>query len=156
VAEWWDAFGTRWEAEFDQAVSRAASRQLTETLGRIHRLRSWQRRQTRFSRENHEWHEAELLWLEGVVLERARRHRQATSVWATLGAICHTNRSSEAWFLPNCPACAARKLGFALSWLDAALIVRGYNQGEALVLARLATQGAVVPPGPGARRRTSA
>jgi hypothetical protein len=136
---WWgNPFGTRWELECDAAVASANRRRLSETLGRIHRLRSWQRRQTKFSRDNHEWHEAELLWLEGVVLERARRYQQARIVWGKLAEICRRNRGKEAWFLPHCPACAARKLGFAISWLDAARIVRGYHEGESVVLAQLA------------------
>jgi len=77
MAEWWDSRNTRWETLFDEAVTLASRRRLSSSLSMIKRIRSWQHRQ---SFENHSWHNAELLWLQGLVLERARQRTKARSV----------------------------------------------------------------------------
>lgn len=112
---------TRWESSFDQAVETASQRKLAKTLSLLSRVRSWQRRQTEHSLENHDWHSAELLWLEGVVLERARRRAQAGQVWVRLARLFeHRFRRNKTWMLPLCERCAERSLGFAPNWFAAA------------------------------------
>jgi hypothetical protein len=134
MAQWWDTDGTRWEREFDEVIRAAGRRRLRESLERINRLRSWQRRQAEHGVENHSWHDAELLWLEGVILERARRRREAARVWTRLAALLERAGASEDWFLPRCHSCARRELPFALSWLMAARLLRR-ERGDSLKLA---------------------
>jgi hypothetical protein len=71
VADAWDTRNTRWETLFEQAVTLAQDGCISETLSMLKRIRSWQHRQSRNRKENHDWHNAEVLWLQGVVLERA-------------------------------------------------------------------------------------
>lgn len=130
MAEWWDIAGNRWEQEFDIAVRSAAALRLRESREHIHRLRAWQRRRTRHGRENHAWHEAELLWLEGVILERARRTQQASVVWRRLAGIFAEHRHLEGWFLPGCPTCASRQVPFTVSWLSVARSLRSLEVAD--------------------------
>ena len=158
MSEWWDAKNAEWDAEFEKVVGHVAARRLGDALNRIRRMRDWQRRQTRNSAQNHSWHDAELLWLEGVALERARRRVQATAVWTHLANLFRHEGWRESWYLPPCPTCALRELGFAPSWLEAARTLRPYVDSDSLpdAFARLVTGG--TPSGPrarAARRRTS-
>jgi tetratricopeptide (TPR) repeat protein len=125
VANPWDTRNTRWETLFDQAVTLADARRLSDTLSMLKRIRSWQHRQTRYGRENHDWHDAELLWLQGVVLERARQPSKADPVWLRLAQVYQViARSGESAFLPRCARCAERVLGFAPSWFSVATQLR--------------------------------
>src|SRR5262245_45015130 len=101
---WWDTDATRWEREFDAALASASRRHLADSLGRSRRLRAWQRRQPENGLENHSWHEAELLWLEGIVLERAGQSRGAAQAWARLADL-YCRSVGEAWLLPRCHTC---------------------------------------------------
>ena len=134
MAHWWDTDGTRWEREFDEVIRVAEGRRLRESLERIHRLRSWQRRQAEHGVENHPWHDAELLWLEGVILERARRSREAAPVWTRLARLLETAGALEDWYLPRCHTCARRELPFAPSWLTTARQLRA-ERGDRVRLA---------------------
>jgi hypothetical protein len=124
MAEWWDTRNTRWETLFDEVAAVAASRRLSAPLSLIKRLRAWQHRQTRHGNENHSWHDAELLWLQGVALERARQRSKARVVWHRLARVFQTELRHEDWFLPRCPRCAERTLGFAPNWFTVASQLR--------------------------------
>ena len=125
MANPWDPHNTRWETLFDQAVSLADARRLSDTLSMLKRIRSWQHRQKRYGRDNHDWHDAELLWLQGVVLERARQPLRAGSVWLRLArAYQGISSHGESAFLPRCAHCAERVLGFAPSWFSVATQLR--------------------------------
>jgi tetratricopeptide (TPR) repeat protein len=125
VADPWDTRNTRWETLFDQAVTLAAARRLSDTLSMLKRIRSWQHRQNRYGKENHDWHDAELLWLQGVVLERARQPSKADPVWLRLARVYKDiARLGESAFLPRCTRCAERVLGFAPSWFSVATQLR--------------------------------
>ena len=87
MADSWDTRNTRWEALFDQAVTLAQDGCTADTLSMLKRIRSWQRRQSRDGKENHDWHDAELLWLQGVVLERAGQPSDAAAVWVRLARV---------------------------------------------------------------------
>ena len=113
MADPWDTRNTRWETLFDQAVTLAEARRLSDTLSILKRIRSWQHRQKRYGKENHDWHDAQLLWLQGVVLERARQPSKADSVWLRLARVYKDiARLGESAFLPRCARCAERVLGF--------------------------------------------
>jgi hypothetical protein len=152
MAQWWDTDGARWEREFDEVVRVAGRRRLRESLERIHRLRSWQRRQAEHGVENHSWHDAELLWLEGVVLERARRTRRAALVWARLATLLEDAGASEAWYLPRCHTCARRELTFAPSWLTTARRLRAERGDQATLVASLSRATRSRSSRPGARK----
>jgi tetratricopeptide (TPR) repeat protein len=124
VAEWWDARNTRWETLFDEAVALASNRHLSDTLSMLTRIRSWQHRQTRNGTQNHDWHDAELLWLQGVVLERARQGAKAAGVWQRLARRFKVIARRESSFLPQCARCAERVLEFAPSWFSVATQLR--------------------------------
>src|SRR5687767_8596422 len=110
---------------FDQAVALAEARRLSDTLSMLKRIRSWQHRQSRYGKENHDWHDAELLWLQGVVLERARQPSRADRVWLRLARVYkEIARLGESSFLPRCARCAERVPGFALSWFSVATQLR--------------------------------
>jgi tetratricopeptide (TPR) repeat protein len=130
MAEWWDARNTRWEMLFDKAVVLASQRRLSDTLSMLKRIRSWQHRQSRHSTQNHDWHDAELLWLQGVVLERAGQTAKASEVWQRLGRLFEViARRGESSFLPQCARCAERLLGFAPSWFSVATQLRDVAGG---------------------------
>lgn len=124
----------RWEAMFDDAVASAASRKLGSTVSMIRRIRRWQRHQYIHGPANHAWHLAELLWLEGVVLERARHFQRANTVWLKLADLYQVEaaRWGDRWFLPWCRECASRQLGFAPNWYSVALQLREVSGSEAL------------------------
>jgi tetratricopeptide (TPR) repeat protein len=125
VADPWDTRNTRWETLFDQAVTLADARRLSDTLSMLKRIRAWQHRQSRYGKENHDWHDAELLWLQGVVLERARQPTKADPVWLRLARVYEViARGGESAFLPRCARCAERVLGFAPSWFSVATRLR--------------------------------
>jgi hypothetical protein len=112
VAKSWDTRNTRWEALFDQAVTLAGEKRLSDTLGMLKRIRSWQHRQSRHGKENHDWHDAELLWLQGIVLERAGQPSEV--IWRRLaGVYKELARRGESSFLPLCARCAERVFPFA-------------------------------------------
>jgi hypothetical protein len=91
----------------------------------LKRIRSWQHRQSRYGKENHDWHDAELLWLQGVVLERARQPSKADPVWLRMARVYRDiTRLGESAFLPRCSRCAERVLGFAPSWFSVATRLR--------------------------------
>jgi hypothetical protein len=91
----------------------------------LKRIRSWQHRQSRYGKENHDWHDAEILWLHGVVLERARQPSKADPVWLRLARVYKDiARLGESAFLPRCARCAERVLGFAPSWFSVATQLR--------------------------------
>jgi hypothetical protein len=120
-----DRRGTRWELLFDRAVESAANRNVPQTQALIKRVRAWQHRQTRNDLANHLWHDCELLWLEGVVLEHAGRTAQARRIFLRLARVFATSlRDNQTWSLPLCPRCAKRTLGFARTWFDVASAVR--------------------------------
>jgi hypothetical protein len=127
MAEYWDTRHTRWEELFDKAVELAANRRLSATLSLIKRIRAWQHRQPRHGNENHSWHDAELSWLQGVVLERARQRTRASRIWHRLGRFLETELKSEDWFLPKCGRCAERSLGFAPNWFSVASALRTHT-----------------------------
>lgn len=124
MAEWWDARNTRWETLFDEAVALASNRRLSDTLSMLTRIRSWQHRQTRNGTQNHDWHDAELLWLQGVILERARQGAKAADVWQRLARLFKVIARRESSFLPQCARCAERVLEFAPSWSSVATQLR--------------------------------
>jgi tetratricopeptide (TPR) repeat protein len=125
VANLWDSRNTRWEALFDQAVAFAADRRVSDTLSMLKRIRSWQHRQSRYGYENHDWHDAELLWLQGVVLEHAGQSSKADPVWLRLARLYKSiARGGESSFLPRCARCAERELGFAPRWFSVATRLR--------------------------------
>ena len=111
----------QWENMFDEAVDLAARRKLSETLSKINRIRSYQRRQGS-SLENNSWHVAELLYLEAVVLERARHFERAKAVRMKLAKLYlnQTRLRANQWLLPFCQRCASRKLDFAPNWFTVA------------------------------------
>jgi hypothetical protein len=114
----------RWEEEFDGAVAATAARRLRDAMSRIHRLRAWQHRQTEYGPTNHSWHDAELAWLEGVLLFRARRTKESAHAWARLAAVFKRAGGLEGFYLPQCARCAARVLPFAPSFLSVARALR--------------------------------
>jgi hypothetical protein len=117
---------SRWDDLFDRAVESASRRRLAETLTLVNQARSWQRRQS--PEINTNWHRAELLWLEGVILERARRRTQAARVWTKLATFFERHfRRTEFWMLPTCRRCAGRKLDFAPNWFTAAHRLRAVS-----------------------------
>ena len=124
VAEWWDARNTRWETPFDEAVALASQQRFSDTLSMLTRIRSWQHRQTRNGTQNHDWHDAELLWLQGVVLERSRQEAKAADVWQRLARLFKVIAQRESSFLPQCARCAERVLEFAPSWSTVATQLR--------------------------------
>jgi hypothetical protein len=130
MAEFWDTRHTRWEELFDELVVIAASRRLSLTLNLIKRLRAWQHRQPEHGNENHRWHDAELWWIQGVVLERARQRSRAKVVWRRLSTVLETDLKGEHWFLPTCPRCAERVLGFAPNWFTVASELRLTGSGS--------------------------
>jgi len=123
VAKSWDTRNTRWEALFDQAVTLAGEKRLSDTLGMLKRIRSWQHRQSRHGKENHDWHDAELLWLQGIVLERAGQPSEV--IWRRLaGVYKELARRGESSFLPLCARCAERVFPFAPNWFSVATQLR--------------------------------
>jgi hypothetical protein len=130
-----------WEAEFDGLVELGRDRRLEAALSGIRRLRGWQRRHVRYG--GMDWHEAELLWLEGVILTRSRRTKFAEAVWTQLARLFEQNRS-EAWLLPACTRCRERRLPFAPSWFETA--VRLKVCPSPALAARLAEAATVPPP----------
>jgi hypothetical protein len=126
--------GPQWEAMFDQAVVMAAGRELANTLSKIRRIRAWQRRQPPHSAANNSWHDAELLYLEALVLERARHLQKARVVRVKLAGLFVTNSRlwGDKWFLPWCRPCASRSLGFAPNWYSVALELRSESRPEAV------------------------
>ena len=125
MADAWDTRNTRWETLFDQAVTLAQDGSISETLSMLKRIRSWQHRQSRYGKENHDWHDAELLWLQGVVLERAGQRSDADATWRRLARVYkEILRLGESSFLPKCARCAERVLQFAPSWFSVATQLR--------------------------------
>jgi hypothetical protein len=115
----------RWETLFDQAVGLAQDGCTSETLSILKRIRSWQHRQSRHGKENHNWHDAELLWLQGVILERAGQSSDAAVVWGRLARVYkEIARLGDSSFLPRCARCAERVLQFAPSWFAVAAQLR--------------------------------
>ena len=112
----WYPRNTRWEERMDKVVQHAATGDWVETITLIDALRAWQHRQTRDGGENDSWHDAELLWLRGVVLERAGQYGRATDTWNRLAQLLQKERESGFWWLPKCPRCADRQLAFAANW----------------------------------------
>jgi len=100
----------------DHIVQLAATGELAETINRIDALRRWQHRQPLHGAENRSWHDAELLWLRGVLLERAGQHAGATGTWQQLAKLLHKERDRLWSWLPDCPRCAERDFGFAMNW----------------------------------------
>ena len=115
----------KWEEMFDEAVALASARQLAATLSKIKRIRSWQR-QTDHGAANNSWHDAELLYLEALALDRARQTQKAQPVWTKLTKLYlkEKRQRGDDWFLPFCKRCASRTLGFAPSWYVIACEVR--------------------------------
>jgi tetratricopeptide (TPR) repeat protein len=109
---------------FDEAVAFAAERRLSDTLRMLKRIGSWQHRQSRHGSQNHDWHDAELLWLQGVVLERSRHAAKAADVWRRLAPLFKQIARRESSFLPQCARCAERVLEFAPSWYGVATQLR--------------------------------
>ena len=125
MADSWDTRNTRWETLFDQAVGLAQDGCTSETLSILKRIRSWQHRQSRHGKENHNWHDAELLWLQGVILERAGQSSDAAVVWGRLARVYkEIARLGDSSFLPRCARCAERVLQFAPSWFAVAAQLR--------------------------------
>ncbi len=125
MADAWDTRNTRWETLFDQAVALAGDKRFSDTLSMLKRIRSWQHRQKRYGKENHDWHDAEILWLEGVVLERAGQPLTADPIWLRLArAYKELARRGESSFLPRCARCAERVLQFAPNWFSVATQLR--------------------------------
>lgn len=121
----WDTRNTRWETLFDQAVTLAQDGCTSETLSMLKRIRSWQHRQGRYGKENHDWHDAELLWLQGVILEHAGQSSDAAVVWRRLARVYKDiARLGESSFLPRCARCAERVLQFAPNWFTVATQLR--------------------------------
>lgn len=118
MADPWDTRNTRWETLFDQAVTLADARRLSDTLSMLKRIRSWQHRQKRYGRENHDWHDAEVLWLQGVVLERARQPSKADPVWLRLAQVYQPHR--ETWRIGL--LAAVRSLRRTSSWVRSELV----------------------------------
>jgi hypothetical protein len=108
-----------WESRFDDAVRLVSERQLSAALQAVKKLRTWQGRGG-WSNADHPWHRAELLWLEGVALERASRSRQAEATWQTLLELVRRERASPSGLLRRCATCASRRLPFAKSWYETA------------------------------------
>ena len=136
MADPWDTRNTRWETLFDQAVALADAGRLSDTLSMLKRIRSWQHRHSRYGKENHDWHDAELLWLQGVVLERARQPSKADPVWLRLARVYKDiARHGESAFLPRCGRCAERVLGFAPSWFSVATQFRDRAADVAVIAA---------------------
>ncbi len=110
-----------WERRYDEAAELVSRRRLSDGLDALHKLQTWQRRVNNFG-VNHSWHDAEILWLEGVALERARRRRSAQLVWQKLAALTcrwalHEPRARAIFYdFPQCERCAERALPFAPSW----------------------------------------
>lgn len=125
MAEWWDARNTRWHELFEAAVESVSSRRLSEAVSRLDRVGSWQRRQTRHGTENHFWHDAEVLWLRGVALERARRRALARATWTRLARLyAKSVRRPISSFEPYCLCCGERELSFSPNWAAAARMLR--------------------------------
>jgi tetratricopeptide (TPR) repeat protein len=126
---------TRWEGLLDDASAAAAGSRLSDALVQLRRLRAWQRRRNRGGLTNHEWHDAELLWLEGVVLEHAHDSAGAAAVWLRLARLFTTIAPHERYFLPKCSYCAERELGFAPNWFSVATQLRDRAQDLAATIA---------------------
>ena len=141
MAEWWDARNTRWHELFEAAVESVSSRRLSEALSRLDRVGSWQRRQTRNGTENHSWHDAEVLWLRGVALERARRRALARATWARLAsAYAKSLKRTISSFEPYCLRCGERELSFSPTWAAAARMLRELtDRDERAIAAALAS-----------------
>jgi len=147
MAEWWDARNTRWHELFDAAVESVSRRRLSEALARLDRVGTWQRHQTRYGTENHVWHDAEVLWLRGVALERARKRTLARATWTKLARIYTkaAGRPLES-FEPFCLCCGERELTFSPNWLSASRMLREVAaQGETAVSIALAEYARIVP-----------
>jgi hypothetical protein len=126
--------GPQWEAMFDQAAAMAADRHLAGTLSKIKRIRGWQHRQPPHSAANNSWHHAELLYLEALVLERARHFQKAKAVRTKLAELFlkESRLWGDKWFLPWCRPCASRSLGFAPNWYSVAVEMRTDARAEGM------------------------
>lgn len=127
----------RWEMLFETAVTLAASRRLFATVSMLKRLLSWQHRQKDFGATNNKWHDAELLWLEGVALERARRRGRAKTIWLRLAKLYDRQvlpipYGGDLFLTYPCQQCSTRTLGFADNWYSVALQLRSVSGVEAL------------------------
>lgn len=134
---------TRWHVLFDEAVVLVGQRRLSDALAQLQRVRRWQRHQSQYGSENHAWHEAEVLWLSGVALERARQRKRAEVVWRRLARVYRRlEERGASSFLPECFACSRRELGFIPNWLSTARILKDQpgrdEQSTAILLADLA------------------
>lgn len=115
---------TRWETLLDNAAAAAAEGRLPDALAKVKRLRAWQRRQNRGGLANHQWHDAELLWLEGVLLEHVGEPTRADAVWRRLARLFTNIAPRDFYFLPKCVYCAEREIGIAPNWFAVARSLR--------------------------------
>src|SRR5690349_9745389 len=123
---------TPWDESLDDVVAEAASGRLAEALALLKRLR----RKDRGGLINHTWHDAEMLWLEAVVLEHARDAERAAAVWQRLARLFSTIAPLERYFLPICGYCADRELGFAPNWFTVASALRETAADRAATIAK--------------------
>ncbi len=126
----------RWEERFDDAVRLVRERRLGEALDAIDGLRIWQHR-GRYDHGDHSWHDAELLWLRGLALERARRGRKALDAWGRLADLLIKERRNGPWILPICSVCASRQLGIGDNWHSVAKVVHPTTGDRAFIIAYL-------------------
>jgi len=117
---------TRWDGVFDEAVESVRRRDLGRAVSTIHRLRRWQHRQANYGLVNIVWHDAELSWLEGLALTRARRFKDADAVWARLTQTIlrdgYSFSQSMLQVLP-CDVCAQRRFDFGPTWDHVAVAI---------------------------------
>ncbi len=113
----WEPPGRReWERRYDEAATLVASRRLSKALAALHKLHTWQRRGG-YDSANYVWHDAEIFWLQGVALERARRRVAARAIWRRLAILVAREQARYGWRgLPFCRVCVERNLPFAPSW----------------------------------------
>ena len=124
-----------WERHFESAVDLAVHGKTTASLAKVARLRRWQRRQPLNGLDNHSWHDAELLWLEGVLLERSRQARKARLVWTRVARLLAAAiRAGETWFLPRCETCARRPAVLAPQWLGTARRLKRLRGADETIL----------------------
>lgn len=130
----------KWEQSLDEAVELIEGRRLSQALRALARLRTWQHRGGS-GNANSAWHDAEILWLEGVALERARRGVQARLRWHKLAQLTIRESSKSWWLHPFCMTCATRQLPFADNWFSIAKQISPISKDEALVAGFLEEYG---------------
>lgn len=138
----------RWEDAFDKAAAAAADGRLSDALAQVKRLRAWQRRNPRGGVIHEEWHDTELLWLEGVVLEHAHDSTGAAAVWLRLARLFARIAPYDRNFLPLCVLCASRELAFAPNWFSVATRLRdgAHDLGATIALFRQNALGELLDP----------